>query len=609
MSSSTSAQSKEKKSLKAGAFMVIIGRIVKMVYAVAPYLLLFQIVLVILSSLSPFLNRYVTGRIFDGIISSVSTSSTITNNILTLVVLYIGLTFLSSLIEYSKNIADVNVREAVRYHVEKLLTNKFSILDIEYHENPRMNDLLQRANRSYHRPIGFYLTLLDIFAGLVGVSASFYLLYKLDPLILLVLAVCVLPEAINNAVFGHKVWDLYRNKSEDIRDFNMTQRHLISESSLKEVRIFGLQSYLFDRAFAAYERYYTTWLSLRNKREYINMFFGMFSNVGFALVFFMLIEYTFNQTITVGLLTFYIGTANSFSNSVNRIFKNTTALYEEGLYIADIFEVLDLPKIIISGDKSLSSIQSAPTIVFRNVTFVYPGTEKKVLDAVNLKIEPGDHIAFVGENGAGKTTLIKLLMRFYDVTSGEILIDGINIKELSTAEWYKRVASLFQDYNFYHFTALDNIAVGNILDRSNYEKVVFSAKKSGAHNFIEEYENKYNQILSKSFSGGINPSEGQKQRIALARAFFKDSTVLIMDEPTSAIDPKAEYEIFQELLSFAKDKTVIMISHRFSTVRNADRIVVLDDGKIVEEGDHATLMKIENGKYQHAFDLQKRGYE
>ncbi len=598
-----------KKRLSTTAFIRIIIRITRLVYDVVPYLIISQAVLVVLYSLSPFLNRYVTGRIFDSIIESVGISTEITSSILTLVAIYIGLTFLANIIEHSKYVVDVNIREHVRHFVEKMLIAKFASLDIEYHENPKMNDLIQRSQQSVHRPIGFYFTLIEIFAGLVGVSASFYLLFDLNPYILLILAICVLPEAINNAIFGQKVWNLFREKSADVRDFNMTKRHLISESSLKEVRIFGLQKYLFDRAFAAFERYYSNWLVLRNRRELINLTFGLFSNIGFAITFYMLVSYTFNQTITVGLLTFYIGTATSFSSSINRIFKSFTVLYEEGLYVADVFEVMDLPQIIVSGDHVLASHAAAPEIVFNNVTFVYPGTDKKVLDQVNLKISSGEHIAFVGENGAGKTTLIKLLMRFYDVTSGEIFVDGVNIKDLDTDSWYSKVASLFQDYNFYHFTAWDNIGVGQIGDKENFDKVVFSAKKSGAHDFIESYENKYNQVLNKVFSGGINPSEGQKQRIALARAFFKDSSVLVMDEPTSAIDPKAEYEIFQELLSFAKNKTVIMISHRFSTVRNADRIVVLDDGKIVEEGSHESLMKIENGQYQHAFNLQKRGYE
>lgn len=584
-------------------------RVISMLYSTVPLLLFLQVVFVIADSLTPFANRYVNSAILDKLIESVSTSSSITPALLNLIIIYAALSLFSSLVNRSSNIVETNIREKFRFSLEKTVTSKLARLDTEYYEDPQLNDLLQRVKRSFHRPIQFYMNLVDVFYHFVGIAASFLILYRLDPFLILLMSASVLPQAINNAVYGRKSWNLLRDKSEDLRDFHRTKGKLVAESSLKELRVFKLRPYFLERAFDSYHKFFTESLRMRNKRSYINLILSLISSLGYAFVYYVLITKVFSGAITVGLLTFYISTTNSFARAVSRIFTSVTGLYETGLYVADIYEVLDLPQKIISGTKKLDSKKTPPKIEFKNVSFRYPGTRKYILKDFNLIIEPGEHIAFVGENGAGKTTLIKLLMRFYDVDKGEILINGVLLNDLDLPDYYSRVATLFQDYNFYHFTAYDNIGVGNVTNIKDKKKVVSSAKRAGAHDFIQKYDNKYSQVLSKSFSGGIDPSTGQKQKIALARSFFKDAPMLIMDEPTSAIDPKAEYEIFQELFKFAEEKTVIIVSHRFSTVRNADRILVLEDGNIIEHGTHKDLMKIKNGVYRHAFDLQKKGYE
>ena len=269
---------------------------------------------------------------------------------------------------------------------------------------------------------------------------------------------------------------------------------------------------------------------------------------------------------------------------------------------------MDLPRKIIPGKERILSKSGPPSIQFKNLTFKYPGRDEVVIDNLNLKINPGEHLAIVGENGAGKTTLINLLMRFYDPSNGDILVDEVPLKNIDLDDWYKRVGVLFQEFNSYHFDAKTNIGVGDIERIKDMKGIIEAAKKSGANGFISEYKNKYDQILNRAFDDGIRPSWGEWQKIALARVFFKDAPVLILDEPTSAIDPKSEFEIFTKLFEFTKGKTVIIISHRFSTVRNAQRILVLNEGKVVEEGDHASLMRVKNGRYKKAFELQSLGY-
>ena len=202
-----------------------------------------------------------------------------------------------------------------------------------------------------------------------------------------------------------------------------------------------------------------------------------------------------------------------------------------------------------------------------------------------------------------------LLMRLYDVNKGKILIDNTDLKDLDLENWYSKMASLLQHFHIYHFTAKENITMGNIKDSNNTEKIMKSSIKSGAHKFISNFPLQYDQILDPSFENGHEPSPGQKQRIAIARIFFRDSPILILDEPTSALDPKAEMEVFDEIYKFSKNKTVIIISHRFSTVRNASRIIVIDEGRIIEDGTHEQLIKIKNGKYKSAYEIQKKGFE
>ena len=240
--------------------------------------------------------------------------------------------------------------------------------------------------------------------------------------------------------------------------------------------------------------------------------------------------------------------------------------------------------------------------------FTYPGVKTKILRNFSLTINPGEKVAFVGENGAGKSTIIKLLARFYDVTAGEILINNKNIKELEIETWYKNLGVIFQDFIMYEDSAKENIRYGKIYEEMGLEKITEAAKASGAHPFIEKLDKGYEQMLGRMFKGGTDLSVGQWQKIALARGFLRDAPILVLDEPTASIDARAESEIFNKVEKLSKDKTVIIISHRFSTVRNADKIYVIDDGKIVESGSHTELMKI-NGQYATLFNLQAKGYK
>lgn len=289
--------------------------------------------------------------------------------------------------------------------------------------------------------------------------------------------------------------------------------------------------------------------------------------------------------------------------------RNLNQVFDSSLYVNSIFEVIDSQPIVKEIESPIKTDSGkAPLIEFRNVKFSYPDTDNLILDDFSMVIKPGEKIALVGENGAGKSTIIKLLARFYDVLEGEILINGINIKNLSIDDWFKHIGVLFQDYNRYEDSVKENIYLGNVEKEVDLQEIMKASFSAGAHKMVEKFDKGYEQILGRMFEGGIELSGGQWQKVALARAFFRNAPILILDEPTASIDAKSEAEIFEKVENLSKDKTVIIISHRFSTVRNADKVYVIDKGRITEQGSHEQLMKTD-GQYAAMFKLQAKGYQ
>ena len=267
-----------------------------------------------------------------------------------------------------------------------------------------------------------------------------------------------------------------------------------------------------------------------------------------------------------------------------------------------------MPKIKDAPDSKKLSTSTTPEIIFEDVTFTYPNQTDPVFKKFNLTIAPGEHIALVGENGAGKSTLIKLLLRFYKPDSGRILVNGQNLSLITIDSWYEQIATLFQDFNQYPFTVAENITIGRSSNKPSKKLLDESAKFGGVDTLVKKYKYGWETVLESSFKNGIEPSGGQWQRIAISRAFYRQANILILDEPTSAIDAKAEYEIFNNIFDHYKNKSALIVSHRFSTVRRADRIVVLNQGQIVEQGSHQTLMK-RQGLYHDLFTKQAAGYK
>jgi ATP-binding cassette subfamily B protein len=313
--------------------------------------------------------------------------------------------------------------------------------------------------------------------------------------------------------------------------------------------------------------------------------------------------------VSIGTLTFLAGSFRQLRSLLEGILSRFTAVSQGAIYLKDFFDFFDIqPKIKLSSNARPFPRPIQQGFIFENVGFKYVNSEYWANRHLNFSLQPGEKLALVGENGAGKTTLVKLLARLYDPTEGRILLDGYDLREYDLAELRKQVGVIFQDYLRYQMTVSQNIAVGDISEKENKELIIYSASQSLADLLIQKLPGKYDQQLGKRFNQGVELSGGEWQKIALARAYMKDAQLFILDEPTSALDARAEYEVFQRFSELTKGKTAVLISHRFSTVRMADRILVLDKGEILEEGSHEELLKKKN-RYAELFNLQAMGYQ
>jgi ATP-binding cassette subfamily B protein len=406
-----------------------------------------------------------------------------------------------------------------------------------------------------------------------------------------------------------KSWKLYRDETENKRRANFMFSSLIETSNLQEITITSAYGYLSNVFKNFANRYMSADLKIMRNWQTYGFLFGSITEVASIFGYFSILRNLFNKVISIGDVTFQMRSLDIFINNLSMVGNNYSSLYERCIRVNEVKQVFDMKPTLADGLVDLPEFEIAPEIKFNKVSFKYPNSERFVIKNLNLDIKPGEKIAIVGENGAGKTTLVKLLSRFYRVDNGEILINGENIDDIKIGDWYKNLGVLFQDYNTYSaLTLKENIYLGQSDKEINLVKIKSSADKANINSFIGNFKKGYDQVLSEKFKDGTRPSTGQWQKIAIARFFYRNSPVIVFDEPTASIDAVSEAEIFGQIYDFFKDKTVIIISHRFSTVRNADKIYVLADGEIIESGSHTQLMKLK-GNYYKAFNVQAKGYK
>lgn len=514
---------------------------------------------------------------------------------------------LTSFLDTQQTLLEIRMDNYLDLQIDKKLTE----LDPATFENPEFQNLLSQLegvkgtiNVNVMRITAFIDSIFKLVSAALIVMTAF-------PIFVPIMLIATIPGFIVFDKYRQKVWKYFvEERSLLVRVSQYVKNLLSQDSTSKEVAIYETGNILYSKV-KKHQGIYTQKFTSASQSGMPGIVIARFIQFG-AFIYTQAVNLSavIKGTLGVGQFALFFQQTQNLMLGVEGILDNYSSINMRNKYLEKYFDFMNLEKIIHTPLKPLPlpAEPLPPFIEFKNVSFRYPNTKRYVLKNFNLTINPGEKVAFVGENGAGKTTIIKLLLRFYDVTEGEVLINGINIKDLNLDKWYSLIGALFQDFIKYQFTFKENIYYGNRQENNNLELLKSAIKQSGADGFVSDLPNKFDQVVGKMFEGGIDLSGGQWQKLALARAFFKNAPVLILDEPTSAIDAKAEYEIFERVQKLQKDKTVIIISHRFSTVRNADRILVLNDGKIVEEGNHAELMKL-SGLYAELFEIQAKGYK
>lgn len=586
----------------------------KILYRIAPRDFILSILITVLLAAIPTISAFFAAIVLDEVISIAAgnftsiTDAVISSNI----PLYLSILILTEVVTnvLSRLESYINSRFNI-YHFTKLrqeFNQKVSNLDIQHFENPKVSNIIRKVEDNIWKVRSFFQDSTSFITKLTITVISGAVSLHISPLITVIIVVLSIPDTFLLSQFMTRLWDFINSTTEKRRRWWWLNSALTYEGNMPEHKTQNSNNFIY-KIYAKLGITLAQEELVINRKRFYNSTIGMFLGIiKLILVPVYLIGKLISKDVTVGQYTFYQGRLFAFSSNINSIFVSIISMIDLSSYISFIKELHELEPAIKSGTQKIDT-EKPPLIEIKNLSFKYPRSKNFVLKNINMKINAGQEIAIVGQNGAGKTTLIKLILRFYDPTEGEILVNGIPLKTLSLESYYKLFGALFQDYNTYHSLSIkDNIAIGRPDTKPDMKKIIEAAHKADAEEFIEKLEHKYDQLLSKQFTGGTKLSKGQWQKVALARMFYRDTPVLILDEPTASIDAEAEYKIFKRIYKFIEGKTVIIISHRFSTVRNANKIYVLDEGKIIESGSHKELIKL-NGSYAKAFNLQAKGYQ
>jgi ATP-binding cassette subfamily B protein len=566
----------------------------------------------IIGALIPAAQAWVGKLIIDSVVGSINGNIDATVG-LTATLPYLAIEFVLILLQSGlaqvRSLTEHVLHARLNFTLNTRLIRKALSLDLAHFENAEFYDKLQNARREAdYRALqimndGFYfiqntITLLSFAA----------LLLRFSPLLALILFGATIPAFIAQSQYAQLNFRLLSWRAPEARRMNYLEYLLTVDSSVKEVKLFGLGEPLLGRYATLFWKFLKEDQALAQKRSLASFGWGLLATLSYYLSYGWIVLRTIDRSITLGDMSLYLSIFRNSQNIFQSLFFGLSDLYENSLFMSNLFSFLDL--------KPLMPIAAHPIdlprpivrgIEFKNVSFQYADRTEYALKNVNLMIKPGEKIALVGANGAGKTTLVKLLTRLYDPTEGQITIDGIDLREVDPKELQKRIGVIFQDFVKYFLPARENIGFGQIDQLDDEARIIDASKRSGAHETLSALPQGYDTMLGKWFEKGNDLSGGEWQKVALGRAFMREAEVLVLDEPTASLDALNEYAIFQRFRELTDNKIALLISHRFSTVRMADRIIVLEHGEVTEMGTHQTLVDL-GGMYAKLFNIQAEGY-
>lgn len=583
----------------------------RLVWQSSPGWTIARLGLLVIQGILPLASIYLTKLIIDLVTTRLNSDNptAVFQQVLPLLILaglvMVVTTLCNSLTELINTAHGIKVTDYMRGIVHA----KSIEADLEYYENSKYHDALQRAQReAAYRPQQILNRLAGIGQNGISLAAMVGLLLSLHWGIVGILAVAAIPAGIVKMRYSQIMYDWQRQRTELDRQSSYLGFILTKERFAKEIRLFDLGSLFSKRYLQIRDQLYQERLAIASKRSLAYFLAQVTAGLLVFILFAYIIYQTIQGSLLLGDLVLYYQALQRGQNNLKGLLSNISGLYEDNLFLNNLYEFLDLkPKIIEPAQPEPFPRPIEQGISLKQLCFQYSDSERIALKNINLHIKPGETIALVGENGSGKTTLIKLLCRLYDPTSGEIAIDGINLRRLEIADLRRQISVIFQDYAQYAFTAEENIRLGNVNIAPKNSQIIKAANNSGADLVIDRLPQGYDTILGKLFARGEELSIGQWQKIALARAFLRNSQVIVLDEPTSAMDPQAEAEIFDKFRQIVRDRIAILITHRLSTVTMADRIIVMQRGEIVESGNHAELIELK-GVYARLFNTQAQNY-
>ena len=481
-------------------------------------------------------------------------------------------------------------------------------LDLEDFEDSELQDRLQRARQQAAGRSSLIAQLFGQAQDVITIVSFAAGLLVFAPWLIVMLAVALIPAFIGETHFNAQSYSLNFAWTPERRELDYVRQTGASVDTAKEVKIFGLNAFLIERYRTLSERFFAANRVLAIRRAGWGGVLAAIGTLAYYIAYAYIVWRTLRGDFSIGDLTFLAGSFMRLRNLLENLLIGFSQVAGQALYLDDLFSFFEIqPEIVPPENPRPFPVPIQHGFVFENVGFRYPGAERWAVRNLNFELRAGEILALVGENGAGKTTLVKLLARLYDPDEGRILLDGHDLREYDLFALRANIGVIFQDFMRYSFTAADNIAVGRIEARDDRARIIESAERSLADEVIRKLPEQYDQLLGKRFRTGIDLSGGEWQKVAIARAYMRDAQLLILDEPTAALDARAEYEVFERFKELSRGKTVVLISHRFSSVRMADRIVVLKDGTVEAEGTHAELLQ-QRGRYAELFELQAAGY-
>jgi len=582
--------------------------VLRIVWQSGPLVVSLGLVFRLISSLIPLAALWITKLIIDGIVYAVSSHQPVQPLLWWLVAAEFAIAIFGSILGRTIDYLDALLADKYTRHISIQVMKHAAELDLMAYEDPVFYDRLERARVQATDRLGMIQSIGRLVQQVITAASLSVSILLFSPWLLLLLIAGILPAFLGESHFAFLGYAKNFRQTPVRRELDYLRVLGGSREAAKELKLFGLKDFLIGRFTRLSDQIYRENVDLARRRLIAGSFLSVIGTAGYYSAYVYVIWRTVTGSLSIGTLTFLTGAIVQASGNIQQIFSSLSSIADQALFLTDLLAFFEMQPTIRSKPHALPAPRPIVRgFEFRNVSFRYPGTSRLVLNSLDFHLRAGERVALIGKNGEGKTTLVKLMTRLYDPVEGQVLLDGVDLREYNLEDLYREIGVIFQDFMRYEMTARENIAVGRIDEINNLPLLKTAADKSMADEVIERLPGDYEQMLGRRFESGVDLSGGEWQKIALARAYLRDAQVLILDEPTAALDARSEFEVFQRFAELTAGKSALFISHRFSTVRMADRIVVLENGRIAEDGNHETLLNL-GGRYAEMFEMQAARY-